>query len=143
MSRKQRERERQAKRDAYEGDYNRQVSHAITSVDDVVAKVQKILQGYCPNTTFAVAEAAWAALGAGRIIVQPDVRDNGKVLVLATDEGDRLLIRHCDSVPAAQDMLSQLYAKYPGRKTLLLTEDGNPDATEDVKALLSFFTQSS
>jgi hypothetical protein len=84
-----------------------------------------------------------AALLAGTIIVQPDVRDNGKVLVLAADDGDRLLIRHCDSVPAAQDMLSQLYAKYPGRKTLLLTEEGNSNATEDVKDLFPFFTQSS
>jgi hypothetical protein len=143
MSRKKRERERQARRDAYKGDYNRQVSPTITSADDAVRKVHKILQNYYPNTTRAAAEATCAALLAGTIIVQPDVRNNGKVLVLATDDGDRLLIRHCDSVPATQDMLSQLYEKYPGRKTLLLTEEGGPDATEDVKDLFPFFTQSS
>ena len=65
-----------------------------------------------------------------------------QVLVLATDDGDRLLIRHCDSVPAAQDMLRQLHEKYPGRKTLLLTEEGNPEATEDLEDLLPFFMQS-
>ena len=117
------------------------MSAAMTSVDDVVTKLHKTLQNYYPDITLGAAEAC-AALVAGMIIVQPDVRGNGKVLVLATDDGDRLLIRHCDSVPAAQDMLRQLHEKYPGRKTLLLTEEGDPEATEDLEDLLPFFTQS-
>src|SRR5207244_2269356 len=137
MSRKKRERERQARRDAY----NRRMSAAMTSVDDVVTKLHKTLQNYYPDITLGAAEAC-AALVAGMSIVQPDVRGNGKVLVLATDDGDRLLIRHCDSVPAAQDMLCQLQEKYPGRKRLLLTEERDPEATGDLRDLLPFFTQS-
>jgi hypothetical protein len=143
MSRKKRESERQVRRDAYKGDYNRRISPATSNVDDAIAKMHKILQRYCPDATLTFAEATCAALLAGTIIVQPDVRDNGKVLVLATDDGDRLLIRHCDSLPAAQDMLNQLYKKFPRRKTLLLTEEGDPRATEDVKDLFPFLTQSS